>query len=352
MDRSTRARLVAGALLLHVLLIGAAWLANDEDLSWFLHLGEASEALPAARAALGDDVAVPMVDGHDGPRFWLLARDPLLRDPDTEAGLDRPAYRARRIAYPVLAAPWRLLGEDGLLLGLVATNLLAVAGGTVLACRLADRFGARPRAGLAFALSPAVLVSVLYDLADAVAVAALLLAVVGALERRRGWMVAGAVVAALSRETMVLGLVALALLVPGLRRTDRLVAVGAGAGALAAWSWYVSTRLAAGRGEQGVIEVVPFRGWWHAWNLGWSDGDQANAVLALVVLVVAAAAVWLLVRQHNPLLAVALPYALLLPFLGAVVLGYPGNLVRAVAPIFTLLPLAVDRPPATAPPAA
>src|SRR5690606_24693443 len=100
--------------------------------AYFLQLGELAPGLPKARAVLGEDVPTPLADGHDGEMFWQLARDPLLLDDEDLADhLARPVYRAQRIGFPALAAPWRLFGEEGLLWGMVLTNVAAVAAGTL-----------------------------------------------------------------------------------------------------------------------------------------------------------------------------------------------------------------------------
>jgi hypothetical protein len=118
-------------------LVAAASTGGDAD--WFLHLGRTGPALGEARRLLGDDVEVPNRIGHDGASFWVLARDPLLVDPDAaEPLLDRPAYRARRIGYPLLAAPWRLGGEQALLWGMVVTNLAAVLVAGIAAADIAS----------------------------------------------------------------------------------------------------------------------------------------------------------------------------------------------------------------------
>jgi hypothetical protein len=342
MRYSPAMRFVAIAVAMHVAIVFAAWSGSGGNLTWFLHLGPDSEALPLARDVL-DDVLVPLDVGHDGPKFWVLARDPLLLEPSTEASLDRPGYRARRIAYPAIAAPWRLIGEDSLLLGLVITNLVAVGVGTALALRIARHYGSRPRAALAVALNPAVIVALLFDLSDAVALAGLLAVIAGALERRRSWIVSGSLVAALGRETMVLGLVGMALLARGPGRRDRLLMVAPGVGALLAWTWYVRVATSDGSGGR-ELTAVPFSGWADAWRLAWRpQGDLENGVLAGLVLVVGLVVVALAVRRRDLLVAAAAPFAAILPFLGPIVLQYPFNLVRAVGPMLTLLPLAVDR---------
>src|SRR5439155_12909163 len=184
-------------------------------------------------------VRVPNADGHDGRAFWVLARDPLHVHARQDAkSIDRPVYRAQRIGYPLLAAPWRLGGEYALVWGLLVTNLVAIAFGGYLAALLALDVGAPARAGLAFALCPGVVAAVLLDASDAVALAALLAAM---LALRRGWTgraLIAAGMAVLAKEPTILPLVGLALFAPGLRRHDRVAVVAVPTAVATAWGLY------------------------------------------------------------------------------------------------------------------
>ena len=124
---SSTAAWVGVALIVHVMLISPFLIVHGP--TWFLHLGREFEPpIDLAREKLGDDVVVPHEIGHDGKSFWVLARDPLLtQGADIRHFLDRPAYRAQRIAYPLIASPWGLGGEHLLLWGLIITNLGTVA---------------------------------------------------------------------------------------------------------------------------------------------------------------------------------------------------------------------------------
>ena len=65
--------------------------------------------------------------GYDGQQFLSIALDPGLSNPDTIAALDHPAYRYRRIVYPLLGycLGW---GNPGWIpWALVAVNIVAIA---------------------------------------------------------------------------------------------------------------------------------------------------------------------------------------------------------------------------------
>lgn len=308
--------------------------------AYFIQLGEKSRALEFAREILGEDVPTPVADGHDGESFWLLARDPTLSGGKDLAGyFDRPLYRAQRIGYPALASPWQLGGEQALLWGLVLTNLAAVGVGTYLTGASAARQGGPRLSGYVFAANPLVWLALLFDFSDAVALVGLVGAVWALRGRRAG--VAGffGVLAALAKESSLLGLGAVAVLAPRLSRRERaLLVVPAGLSAVA-WRVYVIAQPGFSSDVQvQEFAIRPFSGYLEAWRLGWSPmGDWAHAAvsIALIPIVLLIVVAWWRHRSSLELCA-ALPYALFLPFLSGQVLDIPINSVRAVGPALTL----------------
>jgi hypothetical protein len=329
-------------LAVHVLVTGLLLLHFEGRPEYFVHLGSERTPVELARRELGPDVLVPHRDGHDGRFFWVLARDPLLLRPaEVAANLDRPGYRSQRIAYPLLAAPWRLGGERALLWGLLLTNLAAVSLGGYAAARLAIRLGAAPRAGLAFALNPGILIAVLLDAADGLAAAALVATVLLTLERRRGWALAAAVVAVLAKEPTWLGVAGLAALAPGLERRERVLLAAVPVAAAAAWAVYARGRLgwAGDRPHELGLPLVGYVRALPVWNRA---GDWSHAVAgAFAVLPLAALVVVRWWRRRTAALAAALPFALLVPLLSGAVLYSEINVLRAFAPALTLLVLDV-----------
>ena len=314
---------------------------------YFLQLGERSRNLELARDVLGDDVAVPLEDGHDGENSWVLARDPLLLDDEAADRFDRPVYRAQRIGYPLLAAPWRFGGEQALLWGLVVTNLGAIVAGTWAA----GRFGAgRPLAAYAFAFNPLVILALLFDFTDAVALAGIVLALLAAARGRAGPAAAASVAAALAKEPSLLALGAAAVLTRSLSPRLRAALVVPGAVAAGAWRLYVIGRPGFGSDPQvQELEAVPFRGFIDAWDRSWGPGGHwfdAAVAAVLVGVAIAAAVVWF--RRRDLASAAALGPCLLLPFLSAQVIALPTNSLRAAGAAITLLGVSLASRPAVA----
>ena len=323
---------VAIALGISVLVLAVTQGGPD----YFLQLGERSHNLELARDVLGDDVAVPLEDGHDGENSWVLARDPLLRDAEVAERFDRPTYRAQRIGYPALAAPWRLGGEQALLWGLVVTNLVAVVAGTWAAGRLG---GGRPLAAYAFAFNPLVILALLFDFVDALALAGVVAALLAVARGRLGWAAAASVLAALAKEPSLLALGAAAALARGLSVRARLALVVPGAVAAGAWRLYVISRPGFGADpEVQELEAVPFQGFVDAWDRSWGPGDHwFDAAVAVALVGVAIVAVVLAVRRRDLAATAALGPCLLLPFLSAQVVALPTNSLRAVGAAITLV---------------
>ena len=326
--------LVAVALAAAVVVLAATQGGPD----YFLQLGERSHNLELAREVLGDDVAVPLEDGHDGENSWVLARDPLLLDDDAADRFDRPTYRSQRIGYPLLAAPWRMGGEQALLWGLVLTNLAAIVFGTWAAGRLGD---GHPPAAYAFAFNPLVILALLFDFADAVALAGVVAALLAASRNRLGLAAAAGILAALAKEPSLLALGAAAALARGLSMRARLALVAPGLAAAGLWHLYVVSRPGFGADpEVQELEAVPFRGFVDAWDRSWGPGDHwFDAAVAALLVAVAVVAVVLAVRRRDLASTAALGPCLLLPFLSAQVVALPTNSVRAVGAAVTLVGL-------------
>lgn len=339
--RSARAEVRRSALLAaaaFAVVVGV--LASSQGgPAYFLGLGDRSTSLELAHEVLGQDVPTPLADGHDGENFWLLARDPVLSGDGLAEWFDRPVYRAQRIGYPLLAAPWRLAGEQALLWGLVVTNVLAVAVGTWAAGSLVADRGGPPLGGYVYAGNPLVWFAVLFDLSDAVALAGLVGVVLALRRGRVGWASAGAVVAALAKESSCLGIGAIALLGRGLTVRDRVLVAGPAALSVIGWRLYVMAQPGFGTDAQ-VQEfvAVPFAGYVDAWRTAWSpDGQWLNAAvaIALVPVAVAVAIAWWR-RRESVELSAALPYALFVPFLSVQVLDIAISSLRAIGPSLTL----------------
>jgi hypothetical protein len=307
---------------------------------WFLHLGHNNERnIAFARHVLGPHVLVPHRDGHDGRYFWVQARDPFLAHAKLDASLvDRGVYRFQRVAYPLLASPWRLFGEHALLWGLLVCNVVIVGIGAYVATLLALEVGAPARAMLGFVFCPAVLVAAIGDLSDALGVVAILLVVLLVLRGRIGWACVSGTVAVLAKEPMALGLIGIAVLGRGLTTRRRLLLLGIPGAVAVAWALYVRWRL--GWPATSIEEfTTPFYGYVDAWRRGWSVvHNWADAGAAIALLPFAGVVVWRWwTHRVSMLMAAALPFALLVPFFTALVLDLLLNSVRAVGPAVPLV---------------
>jgi len=331
------------ALVLSILFCAAFFFtAAHDQAAWFVHFGRNTRPIQLAYKILGPHVRVPQTDGQDGRFFWVVARDPLLlHAKNTAMWLDRPAYRAQRILYPGLAAPWRLLGEQGLLWGLILTNVVAVAVGTGLTCALAQDIKVPSYTALAFAFAPAVLIALGFDMGDPIALAATVAVVLFLRRRAFAWAVAAAVVGTLAKEPTLFAVGALALLAPGFELRDRIRLVAVPAAAAGAWALYLRWRLGWPPSQIQEFTAVPFSGYLDAYRRGWRPvGNYSDAMIALIIVVLAIVTVAMWWRQRDSLLLIAaLPYALIMPFMTAQVLDLQDNAWRAFGPALTLLVL-------------
>jgi hypothetical protein len=316
------------------------------DPAWFIQLGSKRIPVALAKKVLGPGVVIPHVDGHDGRFFWVQARDPLLLHPKQDAAnLDRPAYRAQRIGYPALAAPWKVFGEYGVVWALLLVNLAIVGAGTWWTTALALDLGAPARAGAAFALNPAVVVAVLFDTSDALAIAA----VVGVLlllhRRHFGAAVVLGALGAVAKEPTLLALGGVALFSRDLTRVRRAALVGLPSITAAGWGLYERWRL--GWPPSQIQEFTsPLYGYLDAYRRGWrTAGNWGDAVVAAGVLVLAVVVVTVWWRRRSTVMSAAMPFALLAPFLSSQVLDLADNSLRSLGPALTLLAIEAYRRP-------
>ena len=181
--------------------------AHDYDLTGFIHFGSAHTAvtLPPPEARIEG------TNGYDGQWFWLVALDPTLGDPQAEMLHYTGEYRAQRIAYPALAAIFAGGDNDLIPWTLLVVNIAAVLTATALGAMWAQRWGHSPYWGLVLGLTPGVVLGTLRDLSDPLAATALAAGLVAWRLNRRLAAALLLTLAVLSRETMLIGVVAVAL---------------------------------------------------------------------------------------------------------------------------------------------
>lgn len=339
-----RAPLVLAAIAtLAYLVAGVAVAASNGGPVWFVQFGIQDEQVNdwAQEVLAPAEVVKPMLQPHDGVRFWILARDPFLTEPETEAHLDHPTYRARRIVYPLIASPFHVFGEQALLWALFGVNLGVVFVGTYLTAQLAVAVGGSPRAGLAFAFNPSVLVGVLLDLSDPLMIAALVGMLLAIRRDRFGLALVGATVAVLTREIAFVGVLGVAIGLVGKPVRQRLMLIAAPLAAMAIWSGYLALRLDSTSSPENFT-AVPLGGWVDAYRNGWAafgKWDEFAAALLIAAAGVAVGVRW--ARTRSMELWCSIGFCLLLPFVTTVVMLNPTNSARIIGPAITLL--VIDR---------
>lgn len=117
--------------------------------------------------------------GYDGQFFYQIAFDPLLTDPGAitctdQSCMDYPAYRYRRIAFPLLANVVSA-GDPGLFpMTMTYLILLSSFAGAFFLARVAQSHDRSPYFGLLYAIVPAVLFSLRFALPESIAAATLI----------------------------------------------------------------------------------------------------------------------------------------------------------------------------------
>lgn len=197
--------LVTAAVLLA--LVGARLVQYDADPTGFVQFGHA--AAPAVKPPAGARIDSEI--GYDGQFFYVQAVDPLLRARARSALIETNGeYRAQRVLYPALAYVTAAGSEDALPWTMLLLNVAAVLWATAAVALFARARGCSGWWALAVGLCPGVVLAVLRDLSEPLAIAGLVSGLV-AWRLRRPWMAGGALaVAVLAREAMVLGVIAIA----------------------------------------------------------------------------------------------------------------------------------------------
>ena len=279
--------------------------------------------------------------GYDGQFYAQMAFDPLLRDPDTLKALDAPAYRTRRVLFPLLAHLVGLGRPAWVLHAYTTLNIVSWLALAVLLLRWLP-----PGTGRAFAawagclLSHGMLCSVLLALPDGPSVLLIALAVLAVERGRRGAAAALIGVATLGKET---NLLAGGIVLPFERRRPGLAVVArllVTVLPLVLWMIYLrSFGLGASAGHDNF--AAPLTGYVSKWTetlaelraSGW-DSPARFSIFTLVglltqVLVIGARADW-----RRPWWRIGAAYAVLFLCVGpAVWSGYRGAVTRVVLPL-------------------
>ncbi len=338
---------VTAAVLLA--LVGARLVQYDGNPTGFVQFGRA--AAPVVQPP--NDARISSEIGYDGQFFYVQATDPLLRGRAQRAlRLTNGEFRAQRMLYP--AAAYVVAGgrEDAIPWSLLILNVLTVLGATAATALFARSRGQSGWWALAVGLNPGMVLAVLRDLSEPMAVAALVGGLVAWRSRRPGVAAVALTLAVLAREVMVLGVLAIAveaawrLLVRrdtgALRRAAPVCLIPAAA--FLAWQAYVAERfdgLAASSTPDNQF-ATPLDGLIDSADRALSDGSLSGGgwdllFLALMAAAIVVAAAGLRRGLRAPVVAAACFAALL------VVINFGGdhwNYTRLAAPLMASLVVA------------
>lgn len=275
---------IVGFLFSSLIAVRVLW-ETDWDATVFVAFGE--EAIPTreyAEARLGE-IYVRPAQGHDGKFFFVQSNDPWVLDPEQNAQvLDRPLYRSQRMLYPVLAGGAGLFGPETVVWAMLVVNLLAMGVGTWVTSQIAMDMGGSPWWGLAFALNLGFISEINIGGAGVIAAAAAFAAVLMFMRDRTTAGVGFLVLAALSREAMLLAAAgtALWLWLANRRKVAVLTAVVPGV-VVAIWAVYLRLRIGGGTVTSQVQEIGwPFAGFVEAFE-SWV-GDPLNLAVGVAMM--------------------------------------------------------------------
>ena len=287
---------------------------------------------------------VPDSSGYDGQFYAQLALDPLLRGPELEMVIDAPAYRARRILVPAIAAtlglghPWWTLQSFALInvgcwfaLGWLLFRQMVPTGKLALARWI----------GCMFSLG--VLESVRQSLVDLPALLLLVLAVNAHAQSRPGKSAAWLALGNLAKETNLLGTLALhcdSSLRPFPWRRVCLGLVVALV-PLALWSFYVQQRFTHTPNPVGLGNfswpflglLVQARSSLRELSLGHLDSRYGFSLIALIGFMTQSWVLWRTRLFSSPWWRLGAAHSILLLFLSSWVWSGYWAVCRAVLPM-------------------
>ena len=271
---------------------------TDRD-GWILHAGPENPAVPLFLRDFPDE-PVSERGNHDGTTYYAIADDPLhLWDPAGVARyLDRPAYRLQRPLFPLVARALHPFGTGpGLAWTMFAVGVAGLALGGWASGALSWSLGGPLWPALVFPLLPGSIISLRITVADALAVALALAAVLALREGPPALAVALGVAAVLTKEPVWLILAGAA--VPERHRPRRaLLFAGVPAAVAVAWGLWLAARVPPG--ESTLDFRPPFVGFADAVRLWWT-GDSPLALLTVVDAVAVAVAALVRRRPTHPL---------------------------------------------------
>lgn len=316
--------------------------ANDaSDADHITNMLLPGEVGPSVEAVLAD---IPEADlapgrGHDGQQFYAVARGPMHLD-EAAQHLDRPRYRLQRPLFPVLA--WALHpsgGGTGLVVALLAVGIAGVVLTGLAAGALSTTLGGGTWPAFVIAALPGSYVSLRITVADTLALG-LVLGALWAVESGRARLgVVAAVAAVLTKESMLVLLVAHAL-----ARRTRASVQAAGAALVTTAGWWVALRFLVESDVPQVKEFTwPFGGMVVYADEWWAGDNRVGAAMAIGSFALAFVALWRRGPRH-PLFGPLAAMTLFGSVLGASVIALNFNATRTLGPLLALAILTLGTP--------
>jgi hypothetical protein len=315
------------------------------DPTVFLALGRGKPVQTAYARELLGEVSVRPRAGHDGKFFFAQANDPFFLDPEVHAVvLDDPTYRGRRMLYPTIASGFGSFPPDVVVWTLLITNVLALAVGGVLGSLLARRVGAPAWLGLAVPLNIGLIYELEIDGAGVVAYVFCLAGLLALAHGERTWAAGWFSAAALGRETMLLFVLGVCLLLWLIERKFAWRLMLLPTAALALWSAYLWVRLSGISGQGGAPSnfAAPFQGLIEA-TQAWIASPR-DLIMNVTIVVLVAAFTVLALKSRLAIAWGALPFVALVAVLSINVWREPFDFTRVLAPVITAAPFLLLTP--------
>jgi len=298
------------------------WVQSQGHPIALLGPGTKTLAWPLLDEEIGVDIGWRII-GHDGGTFYVQARSPFDFD-RTEQYLDYPAYRHRRILFPLLAGALAPGGGLPLVYAMLAISLAGVG----LACAACAALPGRPVwLPVAVALTPGVAVSVMVGLCDALMTGLVLAAFAASYHRRWRAVVVLLVLATMTRESSLIAAGAL-LFTPGMPRRVRVLVVAAPVAVLGAWMLWIDHGVAGGDDHATNQFALPF--------VDWMDADRVTLLMGLASMAVMGFGALKLRREDRPVQLFLLVTLLMSAMLSREVVVSWVNTSRVMAPALTL----------------
>jgi hypothetical protein len=326
------------------------------NITGFFHIGTILPFSPYVDQATA--FTYPGQVGYDGQMFLSMALDPFLQNPGTIAALDNPLYRYKRILYPLLGYVLGLGNREIIPYALVAINYLCIVALVGMASRMNP---IRRWQGLLVLAIPGVWMTLAFSTADLLSSTLLMAAIFYYRDRRstfrrstfrRSTLMSLAIAAAcLTRETMVLGWLALMIASITDRHWAQVKHLAVAIVPAIAWNFHVAQKLAH-QGDSGIAASFggPGMGILHKISTVIQAGLTGNNLFEIYLfgLLLVTLGMTIAIARPNPaknrvIWLCACLYGVTLLFSGDQILGYFLGYSRVYIDVFLLLVLVGDR---------